>query len=84
MLAQRHLSRLNPEERRRFIALERQCRGRPSHLSDAERAELSALIAKMEPRRFAGLAADAFSPVPLPGMRQYYVLNHSTSVFGEL
>lgn len=66
MLAQRHVARLNPAERRRFIALERKCRGRPSHLSEADRAELTALLAKVEPRRFVGLSVDALSPVPLP------------------
>lgn len=66
LLAQRHLSRLEPAERRRLIALVRQGRGRRTKLTEDERTELSALVAKVEPRRFAGLAADALSPVPLP------------------
>jgi hypothetical protein len=41
-------------------------RGRPSKLSDAERAELRELVAKAEPRLFAGTVADALSPLPLP------------------
>ena len=66
LLAQRHLSLLSPEERRRLVALVRQGRGRTRNLSPAEREELAALVAKAEPRRFAGLTADALSPVPLP------------------
>ncbi len=66
LLARSHIAKLNPEERRRFIELLRKGRGRPSQLSAAEREELSALIAKAEPRLFAGMAADRFSPVPLP------------------
>ena len=66
LLAQRHLARLEPAERRRLIALVRQGRGRRTNLTEAERDELSRLVAKVEPRRFAGLAADALSPVPLP------------------
>ena len=66
LLAQQHLSKLTPDERRRLLALVRQGHGRPRNLAADEREELAALVAKAEPRRFAGLAADAFSPVPLP------------------
>jgi hypothetical protein len=66
LLARNHLARLSPAERRRLIELLRQGRGRSRNLSDDERAELSELVAKAEPRRFAGLAADRLSPVPLP------------------
>ena len=66
LLAGRHASLLTPDERRRLVALVREGRGRPRNLSHEQREELAALVAKAEPRRFAGLAADALSPVPLP------------------
>jgi hypothetical protein len=66
LLARRHVSLLEPEERRRLVELVRHGRGRTRNLSDAEREELAALVAKAEPRRFAGLVADKLSPVPLP------------------
>jgi hypothetical protein len=67
MLARRHWHRLEPNERRRLITLMRQGHGRPSNLSAGDRAELARLIAKADPRLFAGLVAQRFSPVPLPG-----------------
>lgn len=67
LLAQRHLSLLTPEERRRLVTLVRRGHGRTKNLSPDEREELAQLVAKAEPRRFAGLSADALSPVPLPG-----------------
>jgi len=66
MLAREHLSRLEPHERRRVIALMRRGRGRSSRLSASEQAELAALIAKANPRLFAGMVAEKLSPVPLP------------------
>ena len=66
LLARTHLTRLDAGERRRFIELMRAGRGRRSNLSAEEREELSELIAKVEPRLFAGLVADKLSPVPLP------------------
>jgi hypothetical protein len=66
MLAQRHWQRLEPDERRRLLALVRRGRGVGRNLSVAERAELARLIAKADPRLFAGLVAQRFSPVPLP------------------
>ena len=66
LLARTHLAKLTPDERRRFVTLLREGRGRPSHLSHAERDELAALVQKAEPRLFAGLVADKLSPVPLP------------------
>jgi hypothetical protein len=66
MLARDHFTRLTPLERRRVVALVRVGRGRRRNLTDAERDELSALIAKVEARLLAGQAVDAFSPVPLP------------------
>jgi hypothetical protein len=67
LLARTHLQRLDPEERRRLIELLRKGRGRTTRLSGAERDDLQRLIAKTEPRLFAGLAADRLSPFPLPG-----------------
>src|SRR4051794_20919706 len=66
LLARDHVGKLEPAERRRLLELVRQGRGRPRNLSERERDELSRLLAKAEPRRFAGLAADKLSPLPLP------------------
>lgn len=66
LLARDHLLRLNPEERRRLVQLVRIGHGRRRNLSEAEREELEALIANLEPRHFAGATADRLSPVPLP------------------
>lgn len=67
MLARRHWHRLEPDERRRLMALVRRAGGQRGHLSSGDRAELARLIAKADPRMFAGLVAQKFSPVPLPG-----------------
>jgi hypothetical protein len=66
LLARDHLRRLTPAERRRLLSLVRAGRGRRRNLSADERAELTALIAKVEPRLLAGAAAERLSPVPLP------------------
>jgi len=66
LLARDHVSRLDGSERRRLIELVRKGKGRSRNLDANERDELAALLAKAEPRRFAGLAADKLSPVPLP------------------
>jgi hypothetical protein len=66
LLARRHWHRLEPHERRRLIALVREGRGWGRNLSPGDRAELARLIAKADPRQFAGLVAERFSPVPLP------------------
>jgi hypothetical protein len=66
LLARDHLRRLTPAERRRLLSLVRAGRGRRRNLSAHERAELTALIAKVEPRLLAGAAAERLSPVPLP------------------
>ena len=66
LLARDHVNRLTPEERRRAFDLVRLGRGRKGNLTAKEREELAALVAKAEPRLFAGLAADKLSPVPLP------------------
>jgi hypothetical protein len=65
-LAHDHLARLEPHERRRVLHLLRVGHGRPSHLTAAQRAELHVLVAKADPRLFAGLVADKLSPVKLP------------------
>ena len=66
LLARDHVFRLEPRERRRLLELVRKSRGRRDILADDERAELAALVAKAEPRRFIGMSADKLSPVPLP------------------
>lgn len=66
VLARDHVRRLTPEERHRVVELIRAGRGRRRNLTEAEREELSELVAKMQPRRLAGAAIDAMSPVPLP------------------
>ena len=46
-----HLAgRLNDKERRRIVEIVRTSKGRPSNLTDRERKELQALLAKVEPR----------------------------------
>jgi hypothetical protein len=62
IVARKHFEHLTPPERRRLGALMRH----PRSLTRAEKDELSVLVAKLEPRAFAGAAADRFSPVPLP------------------
>jgi hypothetical protein len=66
LLARTHVTKLDAGERRRFVGLMRKGRGRTRNLSAAERDELGVLVAKLEPRLFAGMAADRLSPVPLP------------------
>jgi len=66
MLARRHWHRLEPYERRRLITLVRVAGGRRGRLTPAERYELVRLISKADPRLFAGLVVEKFSPVRLP------------------
>ena len=66
MLARRHWHRLEPHERRRLITLVRVAGGRRGRLTPSERFELGRLIAKADPKLFAGLVVRKFSPVPLP------------------
>ena len=66
LLARTHVSLLEPWERRRLLELVRKGHGRARNLTGDEREELTRLVAKAEPRRFAGLAVDKFSPIPLP------------------
>jgi hypothetical protein len=67
MLARQHWHKLEPIERRRLLTLVRVAGGRRGKLTPGERLELAALVAKADPRLFAGLVAQRFSPVPLPG-----------------
>ena len=62
LLGRRHLQRLAPGEARRITELARRSR----RLSEPEKEELRALTAKLDPKAFAGAAADHLSPVPLP------------------
>src|SRR6266511_1373745 len=71
LLARDHITRLDRDERHRLVALVRKGRGRSRNLTDAEREELARLVAKADPRRFAGAAADRLSPVPLPRRIMY-------------
>ena len=53
MMAYRHWHRLEPDERRRLIALVRAGHGRPGNLTQRDRDELARLVAKADPRGFA-------------------------------
>lgn len=66
LIAGRHLSKLDGVQRRRLVTLLAAARGRPSSLSEAERSEVVALIAVLEPRLFLGSAVRTVSPVPVP------------------
>ncbi len=66
LLARDHFQRLTPAERRRFVRLVKVGRGRTDRLTEREREELEALLAKLEPRRLFGDAAGKLSPVPIP------------------
>ncbi len=65
-MAWAHLGKLSGAQRRRALTLLVQSRGRPGSLSDAERSELAALLASLEPRLFAGSVARRLSPLPVP------------------
>jgi hypothetical protein len=78
LIAGQHLARLNSAQRRRLAVLLRQSRGRPSSLSDIEREEFFALLARLEPRLFFGSTLKRLSPVPIP-KRLLYGPRHSTA-----
>jgi hypothetical protein len=65
-MAWAHVAKLNRAQRRRTLALLVKSRGRPSHLSDAERQEFTALAAAAEPRLLVGSVARRLSPLPVP------------------
>ncbi len=62
LLARRHLGALTADDRHRLAELAHH----PHKLTPAERKELRDLALKLEPRAFAGAAADHMSPFPLP------------------
>ena len=62
IVARRHVQRLTPKERRRLLELI----ARPHRLTASERNELKRLVDKLQPRAFAGTAAEKLSPVRLP------------------
>jgi len=54
MAVRNHVSdRLTPRERNRIVEIVRSSKGRPSKLSNRERKELQALLAKVEPAALA-------------------------------
>ena len=63
LIAQQHIGRLEPKERRRVVELLRRGRGRPSNLSAKDRRELAILVAKAEPRLFAHAVVKKFNPI---------------------
>jgi hypothetical protein len=71
VLAREHVTKLEPEEWRRMLELIRIGRGRPSNLSMRQRRELKSLVAKAEPRLFAGEAMEKLSPVHIPKRLAY-------------
>jgi hypothetical protein len=83
MLAKDHLAKLDAAERRRLLALVARARGRPASLSESERDELGVLVAKLEPRRLAGAAADRLSPVPVPKRLLYGSAREGTDAVGQ-
>lgn len=66
LMAVRHVARLDRTQRRRLVTLLRKSAGRPSSLSEAERHELIALLARLEPRLFFGSTLRRLSPMPIP------------------
>jgi|SRR4051794_19012565 len=62
IIARRHYLHLTPGERRELFGLMRQGR----NLTPKQRDELRRLVRKLEPRAFAGSAANRISPLPLP------------------
>jgi hypothetical protein len=66
MIAREHIEKLEPRERHRLVELLRTGHGRPRNLTAAEHDELQELVAKAQPRLFAGLVAEQLSPVRLP------------------
>ena len=66
ILAQRHLNKLDRDQRRRLFTLLVRSRGWPRSLTAAERLEFLYLVARLEPRLLLGTAVRRVSPVPLP------------------
>ncbi len=66
LLLGRHLTKLDSGDMNRLLALVTKARGLPSRLTQKEQDELHRLVAKLEPRLFAGAAVETVSPLPLP------------------
>ena len=62
VVAKRHLDELTPAERRRLVKLIRKGTG----MNENDKRDLKRLVRKLEPRAFAGSAAERISPVPVP------------------
>jgi hypothetical protein len=71
LIAGRHLGRLTGPERRRLLELMAAGARRRGHLTPRERAELTMLTAKLEPRLLLGSAVRKVSPVPIPSRLLY-------------
>ena len=61
-IANRHWRRLDRDERARLRELARKSRGRPSRLSDSERAEASELLRKLDYAELGGNVTGLFLP----------------------
>jgi tellurite resistance protein len=63
MAVKNHVTdRLTPKERNRIVEIVRTSKGRPSNLSNRERAELQAMLVKVEPRElFKKVATSPFA-----------------------
>jgi hypothetical protein len=66
VMGKHHLDRLTAAERGQLIGLVSKAKGRPKNLSEAEQAQLSAIVQKLEPRVFLAAATDRISPVGVP------------------
>ena len=63
--------RLSEKERQRMVEIVRSSKGRPSNLSDRQRKELRALLAKTEPRELAKtVATSGFASRFAKGLRR--------------
>ncbi len=71
-MANSHWRRLDPEERARLRELARKSRGRPSKLTERERAEASALLHKLDYAELGGNVTGIFLPFrPLARMVEF-------------
>jgi hypothetical protein len=70
ILAREHVIRLEPDERRRLVELVRLSRFHPGGLTQRERREFTALLAKAEPQLFLNRAAQKMTGVPIPRKRR--------------
>ena len=65
VLANEHVHKLEPQEWKRLVELVKRGKARPSHLTTRERRELTALLAKAEPKQFVSRAMLKITGVPL-------------------